>query len=284
MTKTLRHYPENPNDIDILLFDDLHLNLTKITTALESVGYRQYTKGNNFYNFGRIGKVGFWDYKRVGPASSSTDSFDWFDLDIYGEIMVEEFVHGDKTLLANDVVAETFLSVVDGIALEAKVLSPGANLFYVYFHSIFPTRSVGLEVFLTTLHELLHFQSRDYQRFAELARRSRLQKEVAYVLRLMGDLYVDVYGTVCERLQFLSWSLSERPPEMEVGEINFPYIFQTSLFLSAGMKCALHRKGFQSLLAVLVKSLYPPYALNILREVFSRRLAEQRYAPKYGSL
>ena len=99
----------------------------------------------------------------------------------------------------------------------------------------------------------------------------------------MVELYTSVYGTSCERLQTLLVYLSERPAGIDFGEVIFPHIFPTSLFLSAAIKGAFHRKGFQSLLTVLLKSLYPPYAANILREVFSKKLAEKRYTLKYDS-
>jgi len=280
LVKTLRQYPENPNDIDILLFEDLHTNLTAITKDLEGIGYRKYAKGNNTYNFGRVGKVGFWDYKRIGPKSKTSNALVWFDLDIYGEIMVEEFVHGDITLMANDVVTEAYTNVVDGRTLNARVLNPAADLFYVYFHSIFPTRNIGLEVFYTTLHDLLYFRETDYRRFAELARNSRLKKEIGYSLRLVADLYRTAFGVNCDRLEMLLDVLSDRSMGVR-EEVDFPYVYPTSFFVSAGIKTSFHKKGVQSLLAVFLKSLYPPYAANIIREVLSKKLAKKRYNLKY---
>ena len=282
LLKTLRYYPENPNDIDVLVLADFQSGLGELTIALEELGYEKYTKGNNFYNFNRVGKVGFWDYKRVGTNSTGHDPSTYLDLDIYGEIMVEELVHGDKTMLSNDVIIETYDNVLDSSSTTAKVLSPAADLFYVYFHSIFPTKTLGLEVFYTTLYDLLHFRQSDYERFAKLAQVSRLSKEIVYSLNVVRDLYSTVYETECERLEILLYRLSkDRIPDFEKKEFSFPYVFPTSFFLLAGIKSSLHKKGLQSILAILLKSFYPPYAANLIRETFSRELSINRYALQY---
>lgn len=285
LLKTLRYYPANPNDIDVLIFDDFESKLRELTFELEKLGYKKYTKGNNLYNFNRVGKVGFWDYKRVGRDSKDHDPSTYLDLDIYGEIMVEELVHGDKTILSNDAIIETYTNFFDSSSTTARVLSPAADLFYVYFHSIFPTRNLGLEIFYTTLCNLLHFREGDYERFAELTKMSRLTKEIIYSLNLVSDLYNTVFDTKCEGLEVLLDSLSKSgitgSSSFEKKEITFPYAFSTSFFFLAGMKSSLHRKGLQSLLAILVKSFYPPYAANIIRGTFSRKLAKDRYTLKY---
>ena len=285
LLKTLRYYPENPNDIDVLIFDDFESKFGELTVALEKLGYKKYTKGNNFYNFGRVGKVGFWDYKRVGTNLENHDPSTYLDLDIYGEIMVEELVFGDKTILSNDVIVETYENIVDSSSTTARVLSPPADLFYVYSHSIFPTRNLGLEVLYTTLYDLLHFHEDDYDRFAELAKVSRLSKEIMYALNLVRDLYSTVYEAECERLEVLVDSVSRtgvnQSSSFEREEITFPHTFPTMFFLLAAMKSSLHKKGLQSMLAMLLKSVYPPYAANIIREAFSRRLSRERYALQY---
>jgi hypothetical protein len=286
LLKTLRYYPETPNDIDILIFDDFEPRLGELTVALEELGYRKYTKGNNFYNFTHVGKLGFWDYKRVGANSKDHDPSTYFDLDIYGEIMVEELVFGDKTILSNDVINETCTNFADLSPTTARVLSPAADLFYIYFHSVFPTRNLGLEVLYTTLYDLLHFREDDYERFAKLARLSRLEKEILYSLNLVRDLYYSVYNTRCEKLETLLGVLSRKGITKGSRcdqEITFPYMFPTSFFILAGIKSSFHKKGLQSIFAILLKSFYPPYAANLIREVLSKKRAKSRYALKFNS-
>jgi hypothetical protein len=71
---------------------------------------------------------------------------------------------------------------------------------------------------------------------------------------------------------------------LQIGEVDFPFSFPLMLFLLAGFKSSLHKKGYQSMLAVLIKCISPFYAWNILRGTFCRKLARFRYGLHYDNL
>lgn len=279
--KTLRYFPENPNDIDIIVFGDSGPIISRIVENLENAGYRKYSKGNNKYNINKIGKIGFWDYKRPIDNPRSGDPYNYFDLDFYLEIMVEEFVHGNKDLFAEYRVEREFVNQYSGQNIKVNVLSPGAELFFLFFHSIFPTRTIGLELYFSTQFLLREFGEKDFRIFDKLSSSTRLVAESVLCVKHLQRLYEYAFGKKNEKLTELGKCIGIKKTYNFPEEINYPYIFPLFFFIKAGIKSIFHKKGIISFLFVILKCFNPFYSYNILKEIISRKLTSNRYASKF---
>jgi len=284
LIKTFRYYPENPNDIDILILEDYTDKLKKLDTELSKIGYLKYTRGNNKYNFGKVGKIGYWDYKRDKYNLKAGDQYIFFDLDFYLEIMVEEFIHGNKYNFSEYVTLKRFYNNYSDKYIEAKVLTPGAELFYLFFHSIFPTRTIGLELFFSSLYLLKDFSQDDFNAFYKLSYKFHLKNEVMICMAHLQNLYRQAFDENNEKLQFLIASLGRKYKRIMANDINYPYIFPLFIFIWAGIKSAFHKKGIISLIFVLLKCVNPFYAYNIISEILSKKLTFNRYKSKFTQI
>lgn len=282
LIKTFRYYPENPNDIDVLVFGSYEQHLEKLDDELSKIGYLKYTIGNNRYNFGKIGKIGYWDYKRDKSNLRTGDDYFYFDLDFYLQIMVEEFVHGDRKIYSKYVETKKFVNNFSGEELSVKVLTPGAELFYLFFHSIFPTRTIGLELFYSTLFILDEFTEDDYRSFSSLAGKAHLKYETACCIAHLQNLHRNAFKSEHNALKVLASFFSHQSNRINVQDSDYPFIFPLPFFIKAGLKSALHTKGLQSLTAIMIKCFNPSYSWNIMKEVISRKLAKNRYSLKYN--
>ena len=281
--KTMRYYPEIANDIDLLLWASNQAEVSNVVRAIESLGYRKYDTVQK-YNFNRVGKMGFGDYERLPDSPKSGDESRFIDLDIYLEVMVEEIVYFDKEKLRGNDIFKKFRNSFDGKETEARVFRPAIDLFTVLIHSIFPTRNFSLDMFFTTIYNLEQFTREDFDIFVQACKNAHLCRELGHPLGIIRQLFLSAFerepSKLDQLLSLLGWE-NRFGDRVRVQTMSYPFVYDLLLFLKVAGKAAFHFKGIVSFLCMVVKSLYPPYAYNIVREVLSTDLARRRHTLKF---
>ncbi|MBN2570197.1 MAG: hypothetical protein JXB42_12275 [Deltaproteobacteria bacterium] len=273
--KTLRYYPENPNDIDMIIQGgDEQYEI--VIDLFERLGYRKYNT-----TFGGINS--FWDPKRPEGDPNAGDKADYLDLDLYREISVHDLIFFDKGCFLGLTSLRTFVNIVDDSETTARVLPPWLDLFIVCLHSIFPNRSYGLELFYTTLYTVEQSSEPDLRSFVDFTRSVCLGKQIGFGLYLTQQLLKKSLNCSNDRLDYLVNKLfGTDDGVISIDSYSFPFIYPLTFFLWTGVKSALtHKKGFKSIGKVMARMLNPSYVLELSRDVFSRKLADERYKLKY---
>ena len=195
--------------------------------------------------------------------------------------MVEEFIHGNKNNFSKYTTIREFENIYNGTKIQAKILQPGAELFYLFFHSIFPTGIIGLELFYSSVFILKNFTKEDFEIFWKLSRLAHLHKETSFCIHLLNNLYEEAFSH--DYRGFIELINSDKKPiNIKLGgNESFPYIFSIFFFIKAGVKSTLHKKGVISIFFVLIKCINPFYTYNIVKEILSRKCTINRYVSKF---
>ena len=276
IVKTLRYYPANPNDIDVVLLGNSD-ECERATETVETLGYRH--RSDNVTR-GRV--VSLWDPRRPKDEPHRGNVADYIDLDLYREIAIHELLYFDSARFRGADQLHTFVNIVDGSLTTARVLPAWLDLFLVYLHSIFPNRSYGLEVFYTTLYNLEQFSEPDLQAFVEFSRSVHLGKQIGHVLCFTQRLLKEALDCSNEGLDHLVSKLCRSGTKESISIYSFPYVYPLSFFLWTGIKAALtHKKGIQSAVVVMARMLNPRYFIHLMREILSHEMADERYRLNY---
>lgn len=274
--KTLREFPANPNDIDLILLgngDDEE----KAIQTLEKLGYNKYET--------TLGGIrSFRDPRRTNVNYKNGELTQYLDLDLYSEITVHGLIFFDKVLFRDAIETRVFTNVIDDSITEARVLALWMDLFFIYLHSIFPNRSYGLELLYTTVYQTIQFSEQDIKTFTSLCHSLRIENEIGCILKLSSELLYLALGERADNLEHLCERLptSWRWYQLELQERKLPLIFPLRFFLGTGLKSTIyHKKGRRSIMSELGRMLNPLYTVEIMKDLVSITRARKRHSLKY---
>ncbi|MEM2351607.1 MAG: hypothetical protein QXT26_04290 [Thermoproteota archaeon] len=217
--KTLRPYPEDVSDIDVLNLGS-HRDYEEVVDALRGRGYIFMEKGGYCTTF--------QDHK----THFKTEAM----IDIYDQISIGHLIYMDKHKLSKYVV-ETDLPKGSKI----NIFAPEAELLDTIAHSAIKENRYILEEYYATLHYLALMDQTSIERFIDLIKENKLVIACRWHLTITSTLHKLAYGFVPERLSGLllrlggSWSRAYKEifesdyPPYECDPVILAYIFKEKL-------------------------------------------------------
>ena len=179
--KTLRPYPEEVADIDVLNMGS-HNDYMRMVEVLEESGYLLMEKG--------VHCVTFQDYK----TRFKTELM----IDIYDEISVSHLIYLDKRRLSQ-YIAEKELSIGQAV----RVFSPEAELLVTIAHSAMKENRFILAEYYATLHYLALMDQHAIKRLIDLVRENKLVNTFRWHLTITATLHKLAFDLVPEKLSNL---------------------------------------------------------------------------------
>jgi hypothetical protein len=187
--KTLRPYPEDTADIDVLIFDgeeEYHKSIRILSRIFRPIDVSN-----------RKSEAGLYDYK---PFKVSPYVCFWYrdniKLDIHKELAVLNLIYVDKNDLRSYIRKAKLPN--DG---ETKVLAPAAELLINVAHSVIKENSFSLADYLTTLHHLAKLSDPDEHVLLSLIAINKLKTAFRWYMGLIATIHFIAHGFVPEILK-----------------------------------------------------------------------------------
>jgi len=180
--KTLRHYPEDVSDIDVLNLGS-HRDYVRMVEALRRRGYILMEKGAYCTTFK--------DYK----TRFRTEAM----IDVYDEISVSRLIYLGKRKLSHYVVEKMLPR-----GGRTKVFTPEVELLVTIAHSAIKENQYILADYYATLYYLAEMDQTSIKRFMKLVRDARLVCAARWHLTITVLLHREAHGMVPKKLDLLS--------------------------------------------------------------------------------
>jgi hypothetical protein len=179
--KTLRPYPEDVSDIDVLNLGSRR-DYERMVEALRKRGYIFMEEGGYCTTF--------QDYK----TRFKTEAM----IDIYDEVSVGRLIYLDKRKLSNYVVEKDLPK-----GSKSNVFAPEAELLVSISHSAIKENRYILAEYYATLHYLTLMDQNSIERLIGLIKENKLVNAGRWHLTITSILHKLAYGFVPERLSNL---------------------------------------------------------------------------------
>jgi len=179
--KTLRPYPEDVADIDVLSMGS-HSDYKKMVDVLEENGYLLMERGAYCTTF--------QDYK----TRFKTELM----IDVYDEISVSHLIYLDKHKLSH-YTAEKELPMGQAV----RVFSPEAELLVTIVHSAIKENQYILAEYYATLHYLALMDQHAIERLIYLVRENKLVNAFRWHLTITATLHKLAFDLIPEKLSNL---------------------------------------------------------------------------------
>ena len=216
--KTLRSYPEDVSDIDVLNLGS-HRDYVRMVEALRGRGYTLMEWGDRCTTFR--------DYKTCFKTEAM--------IDVYDEISVGRLIYLGKRKLSHYVVEKMLPR-----GGRTKVFTPEVELLVTIAHSAIKENQYILADYYATLHYLAEIDQTSIKRFMELVRDARLVCAARWHLTITVLLHREAHGMVPKKLDLLSelggpWALSykvvkEGIPPYRIDPMTLAKIFKEKLY------------------------------------------------------
>jgi hypothetical protein len=197
--KTLRPYPEDAADVDILIFGDEkdYYKSIKILSKVFKPLDLSWEKS----------EIGFYDYKsfKILPYAGYRYR-DNIKLDIHKELAVLNLIYVDKNSIRAYV---KDVRVSNGE--EVKVLAPPAELLVDIAHTMIKECSFSLADYLTTLHYLAQMNDSEMSEFISLVIENRLMSSFDLHMSLVAAIHLLAHRFIPEKIYKLSRELNNTP-------------------------------------------------------------------------
>jgi hypothetical protein len=187
--KTLRPYPEDTADIDILIFgsEEEYRKSIRILSRI----FRPVDVLN------RKSEAGLYDYK---PFEVSPYACFWYKdnikLDIHKELAVLNLIYVDKDNLRSYIRKAKLANDI-----ETKVLAPVAELLINVAHSVIKENSFSLADYLTALHHLAKLSDPEVHVLMSLIAINKLKTAFRWYMGLVATIHFIAHGFVPEILK-----------------------------------------------------------------------------------
>jgi hypothetical protein len=192
--KTLRPYPEDTADIDILIFgDDFEYYegikvLSSVFKPIDAVLKKA--------------ELGLYDYRsfKILPYAGYPYR-DKIKLDIHKELAVLNMVYVDKNKLRMHVRRIKLLS-----GGETRVLTPSMEILINVAHSVIKENSFSLADYLTTLYYLAELRESEIDALTSLVIEDRLKTTFRWYMGIASTLHLMAHGFIPKSL----WKILSR--------------------------------------------------------------------------
>lgn len=262
--KTLRDYPANPNDVDILFLGD-ERGYRSAVSCLKQNGYLNFETALNQDLFCHPDGLHLLNKDKQGGI---------YYIDLYREAAVQHFIYLDKRNLRKYIVER---KLRDGFV--AKVLPPEIELALLCLHSVFPTQSYQLEMFYSVLYFLKACNRESLMRFIEFIKVNRIVFPARITLTLTKHIHESEFGNTPYPIEFILNQIGQNSVEVNQyvrnngkmpHEITY-YSFFCTLFLKFPEGTAL-----KSIIKQFVHMLNPKFGLKVFRQLFVKEVKAQR--------
>jgi hypothetical protein len=217
--KTLRPYPEDISDIDVLNLGS-HRDYERIIEILRERGYIFIERGSYCTTF--------QDYK----TQFETEAM----IDLYDEISVSYLIYLDKRKLSHYISKKELLT-----GQAVRVFSPEAELLATIAHSAIKENQYILAEYFTTLHYLDLMDQSSIEELIDLVRENKLVNAFCWHLTITSLLHKEAHGKVPQKLSNLLselgglWGpsckvISESIPPYRIDPLSLAKIFKEKLY------------------------------------------------------
>jgi hypothetical protein len=187
--KTLRPYPEDTADVDILIFngeEEYYRSIKILSKIFKPINVSR-----------KSSEAGFYDYKpfKVLPYAGY-----WYrdpiKLDVHKELAVLNLAYIDKNDLS---VYVRKMRLSDGE--ETNVLMPVAELLVNVAHSVIKENSFSLADYLTTLYYLAELRDSEVRRLVSLVIKNKLKSTFRWYMNFVALIHLIAHGFIPENLK-----------------------------------------------------------------------------------
>lgn len=256
--KSIMPYPATPNDIDILCFC-LDEEYKEIVETLLKNGYIKPEEGSGPH------VVMFHDTRDCDHIDLHEK--DVYDIDLYKDVAISHIVYLDKRKLAK------YVTEIDVLGEQVKVLKPEAELVASITHSIIPTQLFTLFIYYATLYHLAGMSPDDIKRFINIAKENNATFSVRTHCSLVAELHKVAHGFVPEELEEILANLGNETQDVRNlvrNDLEMPYRYSWAVIRALLEKT--REKRFQRSVVVQVKSmLNPRFAKYVICAVVKMR-------------
>jgi hypothetical protein len=217
--KTLRPYPEDVSDIDVLNLG-LHRDYERIIEILRKRGYIFMERENYCTTF--------QDYKtRFEPEIM---------IDVYDQISISHLIYLDKYKLSNYLVEKSLPK-----GGKINIFAPEAELLVTIAHSAIKENTYILGEYYATLHYLALMNQTSIKNFIDMIKENKLVNATRWHLTITLLLHKEAHGKVPQRLSNLLseleglWSpsckvVSRSMPPYRIDPLSLAKIFKEKFY------------------------------------------------------
>lgn len=260
--KSIMPFPAVPNDVDILCFETDERYKEIVNILLEN-GYLKTERGSGPH------VVMFHDMRN--PEHDYIRGKDIYDIDLYKDVAISHVVYLDKRKLAK------YVTEIDVLGEQIKVLKPEAELVASVTHSIIPEQLCTLFVYYATLFYFEKMKSEDVKQLINIAKENNVTFPIRTHCSLVAELHQVVYGFVPQKIEEILTNLGdERRERNSLIKNNFkmPHRYSWATVIRTLLEMMKGGEFRRSMIAQTIYMMNPKFAKYVISQLIWRRERE----------
>ena len=258
--KSFMPYPAVPNDVDIV-----HLGSDEeYKKAMEIMLQNGYEE---FFGEGPTPSQLMFHDAREG-AHLCGHGKDVFDIDLYRRISASYIVYLDREKFVK------YVTEMDVLGVQIKVLEPEAELVAIITHSIIPEQLCTLSVYYATLHYLARMNSEEVNRFVEIAKENNVTFPLRTNCSLVAELHKAAHGFVPEKIEEVLIKLGNEMQEKRYligNNFKMPHLYSKTVVIRSLLEKMKDKPFRRSVIRQGLGMLDPRLAKWVIFDVVRRR-------------